>query len=346
MARLRPVILRVVLNLDVGGCVLGAAKDNLAVLGDAADIDKSRAVRGRAGELHHDGRVGGALEVDKVPPAGGVVRLHALEGVDIKATTLEVNGAVVGSDGALGYAPRPENVPHGAPRVREVGAVQRLSGGTGLETGRGAGELEVDDCPLVVHALDGVKGAILGQLDGEVVGVEVGHVLAEFMVAEGCRAPEDGLGVVGVKDFAVELAGCADAALVSMLALRVQHKRGTAHIRNIAIDDLEKSDVAVLAKDVDGLGLDRRRVHGLPLQVLTLDLGEGRLLGLDGDRLDGLGAIDGLLGAGDIGQPRARVFQSSVFMLLLEVKKGSWSRGPKSRWGWMGEAFLTAAWPS
>lgn len=74
--------------------------------------------------------------------------------------------------------------------------------------------------------------------------------------------------------------------------------------------------MVVLAKDVDGLSLDRRRVHGLPFQVLTLRLGEGCLLGLDGDRLDGLGAIDGLLGTGDIGQPRARI-QSSVFFLLF-----------------------------
>lgn len=218
MARLRPVILRVVLNLRVSGRVLGASNEDLAVLGDAADVDERGAVGGGAGELHHDSRVGGALEVDKVPPAGGVVRLHALKGVDIKATALEIKRTLLGGDGALGHASRPKDVSHGAPWVLEVSAIQSLSGGAGLEAGRGAGELEVDDGPLVIHALDGIKGAILGQLDGEVVGVEARHVLAKVMVAEGCRAPEDGLGAVGVKDFAVELAGCADAAFVSMLA--------------------------------------------------------------------------------------------------------------------------------
>jgi hypothetical protein len=74
-------------------------------------------------------------------------------------------------------------------------------------------------------------------------------------------------------------------------------------IRNVAVDDLEESAMAVVAKKIEGLGFDRGRVHGLPEQVRALQLGMGRLLGFFGDRLDGRGAIDGFLGAGDVRQP-------------------------------------------
>lgn len=74
------------------------------------------------------------------------------------------------------------------------------------------------------------------------------------------------------------------------------------NIRNVAIDDLGKSDVTVVGSDVETLSLDRGRVHGLPLQAISSDFGVGSLFGLDGNRLDGRGTVDGLLSAGDIGQ--------------------------------------------
>jgi hypothetical protein len=65
-----------------------------------------------------------------------------------------------------------------------------------LETRCRAGDLEVDDGVGVVHALDGVVGPILGQLDRAVIGVETRLVLVEVVVVEGCRGPEVGLGRV------------------------------------------------------------------------------------------------------------------------------------------------------
>jgi hypothetical protein len=76
----------------------------------------------------------------------------------------------------------------------------------------------------------------------------------------------------------------------------------TRNIRYVTIDELSKGDVTVVAKDVKGVCLNRSRVHSLPLQVISRDLGVGSLLGLCSDRLDGRGAVDRLLGAGDIGQ--------------------------------------------
>lgn len=76
----------------------------------------------------------------------------------------------------------------------------------------------------------------------------------------------------------------------------------TRNIRHVTIDELSKGNVAVVAKDVKGVCLNRRRVHSLPLQVISRGLGVGSLLSLCSDRLDGRGAVDGLLSAGDIGQ--------------------------------------------
>lgn len=83
----------------------------------------------------------------------------------------------------------------------------------------------------------------------------------------------------------------------------MSHRQWRGSIRHVTIDDLGERDVAVVAHEVEARCLDRRRIHGFPRKVLALQLGEGRLLGLEGDRLDGGRAIDGLLGAGDIRQP-------------------------------------------
>lgn len=54
---------------------------------------------------------------------------------------------------------------------------------------------------------------------------------------------------------------------------------------------------------VEGLSLDTGRVHGPPFQVHLGQLGVRRVVRLLGHRLDGLGAVDGLLRPGDIRQP-------------------------------------------
>lgn len=54
--------------------------------------------------------------------------------------------------------------------------------------------------------------------------------------------------------------------------------------------------------DVEHLRLHTGRVHHLPFQVVAGELGVGNGLGFFSHRLDGLGPVDGLLGAGDIGE--------------------------------------------
>jgi hypothetical protein len=113
------------------------------------------------------------------------------------------------------------------------------------------------------------------------------------------------------------------------------------YIRNVAIEYLGKGDVTVVAKYVKALRLDRGRVHGLPLQVISRELGIGSLFSLCSDRLDGRGAVDGLLSAGDIGQSIA----VSIFCVKLSrvhrLMVGVFEKDLRD-----GGSFLTVAWPS
>lgn len=58
-------------------------------------------------------------------------------------------------------------------------------------------------------------------------------------------------------------------------------------LRDIAVDDLGKSCIAVLRDQIETLGLDARRVHCMPFHILSLQLGMWGLLGLFGDGSDG-----------------------------------------------------------
>ena len=76
--------------------------------------------------------------------------------------------------------------------------------------------------------------------------------------------------------------------------------------RNVAIDDLDHADVTGLSHEVPGLSLDASRVDCEPFHVILGQLGIGRGLCLLADGLDGRRSVDGLLSAGDVGQPGLR----------------------------------------
>lgn len=232
-----------------------------------------------------------------------MVRLHALKSVHKEGTALEVDGSLLDRDGTFGGAAGPKGVSHRSPWVLNVGSEQRLARGADMETRCRAGDLEVDNRSLVVQALDSVEGAVLGQLDGTVVSVEARLVFAKVLVVEGGRAPEVRLGLVGVEDLAVELAGRANTTVRAMLVGTMMVLRRMVTIRNVAVDNLGKGYIAIIAKEIEALGFNRCRIHGLPLQVITLELSKGRSDGLMSNRSDGTGAVDGLLSASDICQP-------------------------------------------
>lgn len=82
-------------------------------------------------------------------------------------------------------------------------------------------------------------------------------------------------------------------------------------IRNVTIDDLSKSRITIVADQIETEGFYARCVHSEPFHILPLELGIRRLFGLFSDGSDGRRAIDGLFGAGHIGQP----FGESVSVL-------------------------------
>lgn len=83
--------------------------------------------------------------------------------------------------------------------------------------------------------------------------------------------------------------------------------QATIFLRHIAVDDLRESDVAAVRLYVECLRLDTGRVHGLPFQVVARDFGIRRRLSFFSYRSDGRRAVDGFLGAGDIGQSASRI---------------------------------------
>jgi hypothetical protein len=78
---------------------------------------------------------------------------------------------------------------------------------------------------------------------------------------------------------------------------RVSQQPEQFHSRNVAVDDLHHDQIATVGHDIKGLSLNIGILISAPPQVVLGQLGIGGLLGLLGDRLNGLGAIDGLLSA-------------------------------------------------
>lgn len=69
------------------------------------------------------------------------------------------------------------------------------------------------------------------------------------------------------------------------------------HSRDVGVDDLHHHHSAIVGHHVEGLSLNIGILIGTPPQVVLGQLGIRGLLSLLGDRLNGLGAIDGLLSA-------------------------------------------------
>lgn len=71
--------------------------------------------------------------------------------------------------------------------------------------------------------------------------------------------------------------------------------------RDVVVDELYDSGVSAFCHEIENLHLDTGRVHSRPFHISSLQLGiRGRLCWFS-DASDCGGAIDGFLGAGDIG---------------------------------------------
>lgn len=79
--------------------------------------------------------------------------------------------------------------------------------------------------------------------------------------------------------------------------------KSSGDIRNVVVDYLHKAVVATIRLEVEGLCLDTCLLDELPLQVFLLELRVGGVASVFTHGVDGLGAVLGFLGTGDIGQP-------------------------------------------
>lgn len=76
-------------------------------------------------------------------------------------------------------------------------------------------------------------------------------------------------------------------------------REGKKASRDVAIDNLDHCKSALVGHDIEGLSLDAGILVCPPFQIVLGQFGVGGGLGLFGDGLDGVGAIDGFLRAGD-----------------------------------------------
>lgn len=92
-------------------------------------------------------------------------------------------------------------------------------------------------------------------------------------------------------------------------------------LRNVVVDDLQKRQIAIVTHSVKGLRLDRGVLRSLPFHILLLQLCVRSGLGLLGNGLDGLRAVDGLLGTGNSCQTDDNPDISSTTLCAPESKK-------------------------
>jgi hypothetical protein len=237
------------------------------------------------------------------------MRLHALQSVNELSTALEVHGSLLRQERSLNLTPRPEQVLHPTPRVRGIGAKVASTVLASRETRRSLCESDINNTALVHAALDVIALAILGDLHRALLGAELVLVIGEGEVVEVVGGPE--LGSVGLRvdDLGVELRGSADA-------------------EDVAEDDLNETELAVVGGHVESLGLDVGGVHDLPAEVIFGELGVGHALLCDG--LDGLGAVLALGDADAVEEGMLVVCmivggEAQMYCCVLE--------GSVSRWG-------------
>lgn len=71
---------------------------------------------------------------------------------------------------------------------------------------------------------------------------------------------------------------------------------------DIAVDDLNHCQSAIIAHRIKGLGLDIGVLEGAPPQILLRELSKTSSFSLLSDGLDGFGTVDRFLRAGNTGQ--------------------------------------------
>lgn len=189
------------------------------------------------------------------------MRLHALQRMNELATTLEINRSLLCEERSLDLAPGPEEVLHPAPRLRGISAKVAGTVLARSKARRGLCESDVNNAALVHAALDVVGLAILRDLHGALFRLELVLIVGEGEVVEVVGGPQLGGIGLGVDDLCVELSGGADA-------------------EDVAENDLDEAELAIVGGHVEGLGLDIGRVHDLPAEVILGELGIGHIFGL------------------------------------------------------------------
>lgn len=97
------------------------------------------------------------------------------------------------------------------------------------------------------------------------------------------------------------------------------------HLRNVVVDELNKTGVASFAEDVESLCLNTCGIQRDPFQIRLLQICVCRVAFALAHSLDGTRAILGFLGPGDIGQPgRMSVYIYRRCIHTPRIEAGTW----------------------
>lgn len=89
----------------------------------------------------------------------------------------------------------------------------------------------------------------------------------------------------------------SQSQLLQVLISEWELQASSSSLHNVAVDDLNEHHRPVVGHDVEGLGFHIGVGVCAPAQNVLVHFGKGSGLGLLRNRLEGLWAIDGLLGA-------------------------------------------------
>ena len=139
------------------------------------------------------------------------MRLHALQREAVCAFAGEVNWTTGGNVAAFYFASRPEAVEHLTPWVLWISAEVCGTIFAAHKCRCGLRYPYVNNALCASRRLECVGVAILRQLEGDIIGIEVELVVRDAVVRERVRGKEGSGGAVGVEDLGAELTRRLDA---------------------------------------------------------------------------------------------------------------------------------------
>ena len=115
-----------------------------------------------------------------------------------------------------------------------------------VESRRRSRDCQIDDASFIGGGLDGVRSPVLTEGNGAIVGIAGKLLGVKVEVLQRIGGPEVGGVTIGIEDLGIELA-CSVYTAGIVVSVRLSASgRGSAVLRDIAVDDLSHSNMATI----------------------------------------------------------------------------------------------------